>query len=99
MILTNVIPRITNLVNQLLRLKNLPANQLSILPDDPLIDAGLSSTDVVKLVFLVEAEFQLEFQSNVISPAHFHCIQSIANLIQHLDHPQSTTTTIIDRRS
>ena len=73
---------ITGLVNTMLGLKHCPT--VTVLPDDPLIDSGLTSLDVVKLVFQVEAALNLEFPPETITPANFASIAAIAALAGRL---------------
>jgi acyl carrier protein len=52
--------------------------------DDVLIDVGLTSLDLVKLVFRVEAEFDLTIPVSDITPANFRTIVAINALVSRL---------------
>jgi len=55
-----------------------------ICPDDVLIEVGMDSLDVVKLVLLVESEFDLTIPTEDISPANFRSISAINGLVARL---------------
>jgi acyl carrier protein len=52
--------------------------------DDRLMDVGLTSLDTVKLVLLVENEFDLMLPLEEITPANFRSIASISRLVTRL---------------
>jgi acyl carrier protein len=52
--------------------------------DDNLVEVGLTSLDIVKLVLLVEDEFDLMIPLNEIIPANFRSICSISRLVTKL---------------
>lgn len=52
--------------------------------DDILIDIGLTSLDIVRLVLLVETEFDLMLPITEITPANFRSISTISRLVSRL---------------
>lgn len=52
--------------------------------DDVLIDVGLTSLDIVRLVLLVETEFDLMLSITDITPANFRSISTISRLVSRL---------------
>jgi acyl carrier protein len=52
--------------------------------DDNLIEVGLTSLDTVKLVLLVEDEFNLTLPLSEITPANFRSIAAISRLVARL---------------
>ena len=56
----------------------------SVCDRDSLIDAGLTSLDMVKLVILVEDEFDLTIPAGEMTPANFRSIVSISQLVSKL---------------
>jgi acyl carrier protein len=52
--------------------------------DDILIDAGLTSLDIVRLVLLVETAFDLMLPITEITPANFRSISTISRLVSRL---------------
>jgi acyl carrier protein len=52
--------------------------------DDILIDIGLTSLDIVRLVLLVETEFDLMLPISEITPANFRSISTISRLVSRL---------------
>jgi acyl carrier protein len=55
-----------------------------IAADDILIDIGLTSLDIVRLVLLVETEFDLMLSITEITPANFRSISTISRLVSRL---------------
>jgi acyl carrier protein len=53
-------------------------------PDDNLMEVGLTSLDTVKLVLLVESEFDLTLPISDITPANFQSISAISRLVTRL---------------
>jgi acyl carrier protein len=49
--------------------------------DDKLVEIGLTSLDVSRLVLLVEDEFNLTFPARDITPANFRSISTISQLV------------------
>ncbi len=56
----------------------------SVCADDVLIEVGLTSLDTVKLVLLVESEFDLMIPISDITPANFRSISTISKLVTRL---------------
>ena len=52
--------------------------------DDDLRDIGLTSLDMVSLVLLVEAEFDVRIPESKITPANFRSIRAMSALITEL---------------
>jgi acyl carrier protein len=52
--------------------------------DDILIEMGLTSLDIVRLVLLVETEFDLMLPITEITPANFRSISTISRLVNRL---------------
>jgi acyl carrier protein len=73
--------RVANLVQQMLKERSIVQ---SIATDDTLIDAGLTSLDLVKLVFRVESEFDLTIPVCDITPDNFRTIGTIHGLVSRL---------------
>ena len=51
---------------------------------DKLVEVGLTSLDIVKLVLLVEQEFDVELPISDITPTNFSSITAISDLISKL---------------
>jgi acyl carrier protein len=73
--------RVVNVVQQVFeeRMINRP-----VAADDILIEAGLTSLDIVKLVLLVETEFDLILPISEITPGNFRSISTISRLVSRL---------------
>jgi acyl carrier protein len=73
--------RVITVVQRVLeeRLLNWP-----VAADDILIDIGLTSLDIVRLVLLVETEFDLMLPISEITPANFRSISTISRLVSRL---------------
>jgi acyl carrier protein len=56
----------------------------SVAPGDDLIEIGLTSLDTVKIVLLVESEFDLMIPTADITPANFRSITTISSLVRKL---------------
>jgi acyl carrier protein len=56
----------------------------SVCPDDSLMEVGLTSLDTVKLVLMVETEFDLMLPIEEITPANFRSIAAISRLVSKL---------------
>ena len=52
--------------------------------DDNLVELGLTSLDTVKIVLLVESEFDLMIPATDITPANFRSISAISSLVRKL---------------
>jgi acyl carrier protein len=57
----------------------------SISVEDGLIDAGLTSIDMVNLMLAVEAEFDVSIPQSAITPENFRSVSTIEALILKLD--------------
>ena len=53
-------------------------------PDDTLTEVGLTSLDAVKLVLLVEDEFNIEIPLSELTVANFRSIATISRLVNRL---------------
>lgn len=56
----------------------------SVCLDDSLMEVGLTSLDTVKLVLMVETEFDLMLPIEEITPANFRSIAAISRLVSKL---------------
>ena len=56
----------------------------SLCADDILTEVGLTSLDTVKIVLLVESEFDLMIPISDITPANFRSISTISRLVSRL---------------
>jgi acyl carrier protein len=56
----------------------------AVTADDILIDIGLTSLDIVRMVLLVETEFDLMLPTTEITPANFRSISTISRLVSRL---------------
>jgi acyl carrier protein len=73
--------RIAALVGVILE-KNGHAGQLSV--DDRLVDAGLTSMDMVNLMLAVEAEFDIMIPPAEITPGNFRSIATIEGMVERV---------------
>lgn len=53
-------------------------------PDDRLVDAGLTSMDMVNLMLAVEAEFDLMIPPGEITPGNFRSIATIEAMVERV---------------
>ena len=53
--------------------------------DDTLAEAGLTSLDAIRLVLLVEDEFNIEIPVNELTLANFRSISAISLLVDRID--------------
>ena len=74
--------RLVELVKELLA-KNSITRPVSV--DDRLTDAGLTSIDMVNLMIVVEAEFDIMIPASEITPANFRSISTIETLIARIN--------------
>jgi acyl carrier protein len=74
--------RLLELVKQILG-KGAVSRSLAI--DDPLIEAGLTSIDMVSLMLAVEAEFDIMIPASEITPENFRTISMIEALILRIN--------------
>ena len=75
---TDVHSRILALVNAILKQNSIAAK---VLPDSRLADVGLTSMDMVNLMFGVEAEFDLTIPQSEITPDNFQSIKALERMI------------------
>ncbi len=53
-------------------------------PDDRLVDAGLTSMDMVNLMLAVEAEFDIMIPPGEITPGNFRSIATVEALVDRV---------------
>ena len=70
--------RITALVAAILTQNALPAG---LEPDARLVDAGLTSMDMVNLMLSVEAEFDLAIPQGEITPENFQSVETLRRMV------------------
>lgn len=73
--------RVIAVVQQVFEVRSI---KRSVAADDDLIDIGLTSLDTVKIVLLVESEFDLMIPTADITPANFRSISTICSLLRKL---------------
>jgi acyl carrier protein len=73
--------RIVTVVQRLIGDRPLPRPVSS---DDSLVEVGLTSLDAVRLVLLVEDEFDLTIPLGKITPANFRSVSTISRLVNEL---------------
>ena len=73
--------RVTGLIHGILVAHSI---RRRVLADDNLRDVGLTSLDMVSLVLLVEAEFDVRIPEVEITPANFRSIRAIGVMIATL---------------
>jgi acyl carrier protein len=73
--------RITGLIRNVLVERSM---ERTVSTDDDLRDVGLTSLDMVNLVLLVEAEFDVRIPEGKITPANFRSIRAMSALISEL---------------
>jgi acyl carrier protein len=82
----NVRNRVLALVKAILE-QNSIANE--VLPDSRLVDIGLTSMDMVNLMFGVEAEFDLTIPQSEITPENFQSIEALEQMIVNQLQPET----------
>jgi acyl carrier protein len=70
--------RIIELVRSILEQNAVAAE---IAPDTRLVDAGLTSMDMVNLMLGVEAEFDFMIPQDEITPENFQSVETLARLV------------------
>ena len=75
---TDVRDRIIKLVKGILEQNSLTAN---IAPQAKLVDAGLTSMDMVNLVLGVEAEFDFTIPQSEITPENFQSVETLERMV------------------
>lgn len=61
----------------------------TISTESSLLDSGITSFDIVKLILLLERNFRISFPDLLITPANFRSINSIASVTRQLTQDQS----------
>jgi acyl carrier protein len=75
---TDVHNRIMALVAAILTQNALSAE---LAPDAKLVDAGLTSMDMVNLMLSVEAEFDFTIPQNEITPENFQSVETLRRMV------------------
>ena len=75
---TDVRDRIIKLVKGILEQNSLTAN---IAPQAKLVDAGLTSMDMVNLMLGVEAEFDFTIPQAEITPENFQSVETLERMV------------------
>jgi acyl carrier protein len=70
--------RITALVAAILAQNALPAK---LGPDTRLVDAGLTSMDMVNLMLSIEAEFDFTIPQDEITPENFQSLETLRRMV------------------
>lgn len=73
--------RVTTLVERILAANGA---QAGVSTDDRLVDAGLTSMDMVNLMLAVEAEFDIMIPAADITPGNFRSICSIQAMVDRV---------------
>jgi len=73
--------RVVAVVQRLIRARSITR---PVSPDDTLTEAGLTSLDAVRLVLLVEDEFEIEIPISDLTLANFRSISAISRLVNIL---------------
>jgi len=71
----------------------------SVCTDDVLAEIGLTSLDLVKIVLLVESEFDLMIPIPDIKPANFRSISTISRLVSRLLNETSSVSSVHEERT
>jgi acyl carrier protein len=82
---TNVRDRILALVRAILEANSIAAD---ICPRSRLVDAGLTSMDMVNLMLGVEAEFDLTIPQSEITPENFQSVEALERMIVNQLQPE-----------
>jgi acyl carrier protein len=82
----NVRNRILALVKSILEANAITAD---IQPDSRLVDAGLTSMDMVNLMLGVEAEFDLTIPQSEITPENFQSVEALERMIVNQLQPEA----------
>jgi acyl carrier protein len=75
---TDLRNRITNLVKGILAQNSLTAD---VTPSTKLVDAGLTSMDMVNLMLGVEAEFDFTIPQTEITPENFQSVETLERMV------------------
>lgn len=73
--------RVVTVVQQVFEERSI---ERSVCANDILAEVGLTSLDMVKIVLLVESEFDLMVPITEITPANFRSISTISRLVSRL---------------
>jgi acyl carrier protein len=82
----NVRGRVLALVKSILEQNSIA---VEILPASRLVDIGLTSMDMVNLMFGVEAEFDLTIPQSEITPENFQSIEALERMIVNQLQPET----------
>jgi acyl carrier protein len=82
----NVRSRVLALVKTILDQNSIA---VEVLPDSRLVDIGLTSMDMVNLMFGVEAEFDLTIPQSEITPENFQSIGALERMIVNQLQPEA----------
>ena len=82
----NVRGRVLALVKAILEQNSIA---VEILPASRLVDIGLTSMDMVNLMFGVEAEFDLTIPQSEITPENFQSIEALERMIVNQLQPEA----------
>jgi acyl carrier protein len=82
----NVRSRVVALVKAILEQNSIA---VEVLPGSRLVDVGLTSMDMVNLMFGVEAEFDLTIPQSEITPENFQSIEALERMIVNQLQPEA----------
>ena len=82
----NVRSRVVALVKTILEQNSIA---VEVLPGSRLVDVGLTSMDMVNLMFGVEAEFDLTIPQSEITPENFQSIEALERMIVNQLQPET----------
>jgi acyl carrier protein len=82
----NVRGRVLALVKAILEQNSIA---VEVLPGSRLVDIGLTSMDMVNLMFGVEAEFDLTIPQAEITPENFQSIEALERMIVNQLQPET----------
>jgi acyl carrier protein len=82
----NVRSRVLALVRAILEQNSIA---VEVLPASRLVDIGLTSMDMVNLMFGVEAEFDLTIPQSQITPENFQSIDALERMIVNQLQPET----------
>ena len=77
--------RILALVKAILEQNSIQAD---VAPESRLVDAGLTSMDMVNLMLSVEAEFDFTIPQDQITPENFQSVKTLELMIVHQLQPE-----------
>lgn len=75
---TDLRNRVTKLVKGILAQNSLAAD---VMPSTKLVDAGLTSMDMVNLMLGVEAEFDFTIPQTEITPENFQSVETLERMV------------------